>query len=209
MAVASPSILGLVARMTSTTPSGSKRAINSRTRSWSGPIPSMGLIAPPSTWYRPRKPPVRSTATMSRGSSTTHSNVASRRSSAHIVHNSDSDTLKQRSQNRTRTFISLIAAVSRAVSSVGNFMRWKASRWADFGPIPGRRPNSSMTCCTASACTSTALCQLSPARPARHRGKPGSDGLPPNPQPRRRRLTRPGRSTHRQPSTHRQRRGAV
>ena len=195
--------------MTSATPSGSRRAISSRTRSWSGPIPSIGLIAPPSTWYRPRKPPVRSTATMSRGSSTTHSNVASRRSSAHIVHNSDSDTLKHRSQNRTRAFISSMAAVSRAVSSVGNFMRWKASRWADFGPIPGRRPNSSMTCCTASAYTATALRPLSPVRPARRRGRPGSGGPPPSPRPRRRRPARPCRSTRRQPSTRRQRRGVV
>ena len=52
-------------------PSASTRTSSSRTRSWSGPIPSMGLRAPWSTWYRPENSPVFSTATMSRGSSTT------------------------------------------------------------------------------------------------------------------------------------------
>ncbi len=81
MAVASPSMLGLVARITSVTPSASTRASSSFTRSCSGPMPSMGEIAPWSTWYRPANSWVRSTATMSRGSSTTQSTVASRRSS--------------------------------------------------------------------------------------------------------------------------------
>ena len=49
MAVASPSMLGLVQQMTSVTLSSSMRVSNSLTRSWSGPMPSMGLMAPPST----------------------------------------------------------------------------------------------------------------------------------------------------------------
>ncbi len=56
MAVASPSRLGLVQRMTSVIPSASTRTSSSRTRSCSGPIPSMGFRAPWSTWYCPRTP---------------------------------------------------------------------------------------------------------------------------------------------------------
>jgi hypothetical protein len=50
MAVASPSMFGFVQRMTSVIPSGSRRATSSRTFSWSGPIPSIGLMAPCRTW---------------------------------------------------------------------------------------------------------------------------------------------------------------
>ena len=50
VAVASPSRLGSVARMTSVTAPSASRCISSRTRSWSGPMPSIGEIAPPSTW---------------------------------------------------------------------------------------------------------------------------------------------------------------
>ena len=50
MAVTSPSVLGLVHRMTSSMPSGWMRAKSSLTFSCSGPMPSSGLIAPSSTW---------------------------------------------------------------------------------------------------------------------------------------------------------------
>jgi len=50
MAVASPSMLGLVARITSVTPSAPMRASSSLTRSCSGPTPSIGEIAPCRTW---------------------------------------------------------------------------------------------------------------------------------------------------------------
>ncbi len=50
MAVASPSMLGFVARITSLTPSSARRPSSSRIFSCSGPIPSMGEMAPPSTW---------------------------------------------------------------------------------------------------------------------------------------------------------------
>src|SRR5688572_6421095 len=36
-----------------------------------------------------------------------------------------------------------MALASRLASSAGRRRRWKAIRWADFGPIPGRRPSSS------------------------------------------------------------------
>ena len=50
IAVASPSRLGFVHKITSATPSRPSRTSSGRTRSCSGPTPSMGLSAPPSTW---------------------------------------------------------------------------------------------------------------------------------------------------------------
>jgi len=50
MAVTSPSVLGLVHRITSCTSSGSMRANSSFIFSCSGPTPSSGFIAPSSTW---------------------------------------------------------------------------------------------------------------------------------------------------------------
>src|SRR6185369_10668288 len=64
IAVASPSRVGLVARMTSLNGSPSRaaasaRSSSSRIRRRSGPTPSIGEIAPWRTWYRPRNSPVR------------------------------------------------------------------------------------------------------------------------------------------------------
>src|SRR6478752_3308340 len=50
VAVASPSRFGSVAMMTSCTSPDASRGMSSRTRRSSGPMPSIGLIAPPSTW---------------------------------------------------------------------------------------------------------------------------------------------------------------
>src|SRR5688572_1444762 len=50
VAVASPSRFGSVAMMTSVTVPSASRCMSWRMRSSSGPMPSMGLIAPPSTW---------------------------------------------------------------------------------------------------------------------------------------------------------------
>src|SRR5438128_7520499 len=36
-----------------------------------------------------------------------------------------------------------MALARRLASSAGRRSRWKAIRWADFGPIPGSRPSSS------------------------------------------------------------------
>jgi hypothetical protein len=60
-------------------------------------------------------------------------------------HISLSVTLKQRAQKRTLALASLMAVDRRATSSAGIFSRWKAIRCADFGPMPGRRPSSSMS----------------------------------------------------------------
>ena len=50
LGVASPSMFGFVQWMTSCTASGSSRIRSSRIFSCSGPMPSIGLIAPRSTW---------------------------------------------------------------------------------------------------------------------------------------------------------------
>src|SRR6476661_8286626 len=50
VAVASPSRLGSVARIVSVMVPSASRIISSRMRSCSGPMPSIGEIAPPSTW---------------------------------------------------------------------------------------------------------------------------------------------------------------
>ena len=78
-------------------------------------------------------------------SSTTHTIRGSRRSSVQNAHSSASVTLKQRAQKRTLALASLIAPARRATSSAGIFSRWKAIRCADFGPMPGSRPSSSIS----------------------------------------------------------------
>src|SRR5687768_2973876 len=92
-------------------------------------------------------------ATTSRGSSTTQTMPASRRSSAQMPHNSPSATFQQRRQNEMRSFTSLMARASRRASSLGSFSRWKAMRWADLGPTPGSRPSSSISSWTGAAYT--------------------------------------------------------
>ena len=82
---------------------------------------------------------------MSRDSSTTHTTDESRESSLQIGHRAVSAMLKHRSQNRTRALASVSAWASRATSSAGIFKRWNAMRCADFGPIPGSRPSSSIS----------------------------------------------------------------
>ena len=49
VAVASPSVFGSVAMITSTTSCAPMRDISSRMRNWSGPMPDNGSSAPPST----------------------------------------------------------------------------------------------------------------------------------------------------------------
>src|SRR5205807_2189551 len=88
---------------------------------------------------------------MSRGSSTTHTTVASRRSSAQMEHCGPSEMLKQRAQKVMRSFTSVMERASRTASSFGSFRRWNAMRWADFGPTPGSRPSSSIRSWTGPA----------------------------------------------------------
>ena len=57
-------------------------------------------------------------------------------------------TLKHRAQKRTLALASVIALARRATSSAGTLRRWKAIRCADFGPMPGSRPSSSISAWT-------------------------------------------------------------
>jgi ABC-2 type transport system permease protein len=86
VAVASPSRLGSVAKMTSVTLPSARRGINSLIRRSSGPMPSIGFIDPPRMWYRPRNSRVFSIATTSFGSSTTQITLGSRLGSIQIRH---------------------------------------------------------------------------------------------------------------------------
>src|SRR4051794_3757076 len=88
---------------------------------------------------------------MSRGSSTTQTTVASRRSSEQIEHCGPSEMLKQRVQKVMRSFTSVMERANRTASSFGSFRRWNAMRWADLGPTPGRRPSSSIRSWTGPA----------------------------------------------------------
>jgi hypothetical protein len=93
---------------------------------------------------------------MSRGSSTTHSTVVSRRGSVQMAHSSAPSPaltamFQHRRQNATLSLTSEIARASRTASSFDSFSRWKAMRWADFGPMPGSRPSSSIRSWTGPA----------------------------------------------------------
>jgi hypothetical protein len=117
--------------------------MSSRTRMSSGPMPCIGEIAPPSTWYRPRITPLRSRTETSLGSSTTQIVSASREGSAQSLQSSLSATPKHSRQKRIRSLACTIAPASRLASCSADFTMWKASRCADFGPMPGRRFSSS------------------------------------------------------------------
>src|SRR5215217_8224309 len=129
------------------------RVISSLTRRSSGPTPSIGLIAPPSTWYLPLNSRVRSIATTSLGSSTTQMTSSARRGSRQIRHCSASATLKQVTQKRTSACTRCSAATSRPTSADSEDSRWKAMRCALLGPTPGSRPSSSIRSWTAPSYT--------------------------------------------------------
>src|SRR5438874_4407437 len=78
------------------------------------------------------------------GSSTTQMTVASRPGSRHTRQSSPSATFPHSRQKLTRSLALTMASASRLASSGAVFTRWKASRCADFGPMPGRRDSSSM-----------------------------------------------------------------
>ena len=86
MAVASPSVSGLVAMMTSRTPPAETRTTSSFTRSSSGPTWFMGEITPWSTWYTPAYSRERSMAITSLGSATTQITDSSRLGSWQMGH---------------------------------------------------------------------------------------------------------------------------
>ena len=155
--MASPSVSGSVARMTSwitglssgATPSRSGRTPPMRcskvemARSL-GPTLAKGSSAPPSTWYRPVYSPVRSMTWMSFASSTTQIRPASRPLSAHTRQISSRETLLQIRQKATPSRTAARAARNLSMSSGSVFRRWNAMRCALLGPTPGRRENSSI-----------------------------------------------------------------
>src|SRR3954464_12733989 len=136
------------------------RVMSSLTRRSSGPTPSIGEMAPPSTWYRPRNSRVRSIATTSLDSSTTQIDAGSRRGSRQIRHVSSSATLPQIEQKRTLSLTSTSTCASRRTSTGSLASRWKAMRCALLGPTPGSRPSSSIRSWTAPSYTVVPLCSL-------------------------------------------------
>src|SRR4051794_24594673 len=59
-------------------------------------------------------------------------------------HCSDSETLKQVAQNRTRCLTSISTSANRRTSAGSDCSRWNAIRCAPLGPTPGSRPSSSI-----------------------------------------------------------------
>ena len=117
--MASPSIFGSSAIITSLTSSPSKRLSRPGIRRSAGPTLAIGLIAPPSTWYRPWYSRVRSMLITSLGSSTTQITERSRLGSAHTGQGLDSHTLPQISQKRILALTSSMASAKSRASSSG------------------------------------------------------------------------------------------
>src|SRR5580658_1287357 len=92
---------------------------------------------------------------MSRGSSTTQRMEPSRRGSLQMVQRSPSATLKQRGQRVVCSLTATMASARRVASSGATFRMWKARRWADLGPMPGRRPSSSTSDCSETVYTAS------------------------------------------------------
>ena len=120
IAVASPSVSGFVARMTSSTPPCATRSRSSRMRRSSGPTRFIGERAPWSTWYTPWYSRLRSMLSTSRGSDTTQIVVLSRLSDAHTGQSSPSVRFWHTGQVWTLFFASSTALAKRSASSCGS-----------------------------------------------------------------------------------------
>ena len=117
MAVASPSVSGLVAMMTSRTPPALTRSSSSRIRMSSGPMWLRGEMTPCSTWYTPAYSRARSMATTSLASATTQITPWSRSSSSQMAHLSRSVRFWQMGQVWTWALASRIALAKLSASS--------------------------------------------------------------------------------------------
>ena len=85
--------------------------------------------------------------------------------------------LKQRRHHDTRSLTTVMAWASRRASSDGSLSRWKAMRWADLGPTPGRRPSSSIRSWTGAAYISRSAAAEQPLEAAAEaRGRRGPAG---------------------------------
>src|SRR3989339_348458 len=137
MVVASPSVVGLIARTTSLTDWWLIRSSSSLIRKLSGSIPSSGEITPPRTWYLPLYTPERSIATRSLGSATTQIVSFVRDWSLQILQGSISVMLKQVEQYFNLSLAWTMAVNNRSIDLRELPRTKKASRWADLGPMPG------------------------------------------------------------------------
>ena len=119
MAVASPSVSGLVAIMTSFTSPWPMRSISSRILMSSWVTRFRGEITPWSTWYTPRYSRERSRAITSLGSATTQMVLLSRLSSAQMGHRGRSVRFWQQGQVCTLRLASRMASAKPWASSMG------------------------------------------------------------------------------------------
>src|SRR5580700_7502595 len=137
-------MVGLVARMTSSTLPESTRDRRFEMRSCSGPMPCRGEIAPWSTWKTPLKCLVFSIAAMLVGSSTTQTRRWLRVALVQYTQGSTSVMLLHTEQRRRLALTSRTATARASASSSLERRMWKARRWALFAPTPGSFFSSSI-----------------------------------------------------------------
>ena len=138
----SPSIVGLSARMISPISSRSTRSTSEAISISPGPMPSIGDIMPPKTWYSPRYCWVFSIAITSRMFSTTHIVLVSRCASEHIGQMSVSLMLWHTLQYFTLWRKVPMALVKPSTLSSLCRKRCSTSLSAVLRPIPGSLENS-------------------------------------------------------------------
>lgn len=148
VAVASPSRLGFVARMTSTIWLSASLNKSWRMFRCSGPMPSIGFNAPPKMWYLPLNSWVRSIATISLGSSTTQIVFSCLLGLRQMLHSSSWDMLLQILQNFALSLTSSKIFAKFWVSVLSVRSKWNAILCADFGPIPGSFASWLISSCT-------------------------------------------------------------
>ena len=133
----SPSIVELSAKINSfTTPDFTLSTSDCIFKSL-GPMPSIGEIFPPKTWYKPLNWLVFSIAITSLMSSTTQTSSRFRFGCAQISQSSTSEILWQFLQNLISLLKFRSASESSEVCSSGCLSKWSASLSAVRLPIPG------------------------------------------------------------------------
>src|SRR6056297_926015 len=111
----------------------------------------------------------------SAGISTIQSWLASREASRHTGQTGSSENIRQRSHLPMPATASARAADNRPAPSGSRSSRWKAMRWADFCPTPGRQRRVSMSWTSSGEYTmgESTERQLHPRRQAHTRGEAG------------------------------------
>ena len=144
MAVASPSVSGLVAMMISRISPWATRSRRDLMYRSSGPTPFMGDRTPWRTWYFPRYSRARSRAMTSLGSATTQTTPPSRFSLAQMAQGPSPSVRFWHTGHREMLFLaSRMEEAKVSTSSSGRERVKKASRWAVLWPMPGSRANCS------------------------------------------------------------------